>query len=217
MPQIQNPFLYITPRAEEDIVNMKELMNNLDGYIKNLKNGGIIILSGTYGSGKTLILNHLKRKLSKRKVSIESIDFNLNTKDKIRSIKGKKILMIDRFDLADTLKNDELNELLTSINEISERSVIFIISIIPELITRIFSLNEKFKDKAKIFEVSALGLNETRELIVSRLNEVRKEKSNSTEPFTEDEVKKIWEKAKGNPRMILLLCSTLYDLKMSEI
>ncbi|MCW1309645.1 MAG: P-loop NTPase fold protein, partial [Candidatus Nanoarchaeia archaeon] len=190
MPTVQNPFLYIVPRAEEDIINFRQFIENLDSTIKCMQTGGIIFISGPYGSGKTLILNHLKKKFSKENIEVISMDFNLNTMFKIKSLPlGKKmIVMIDRFDLADTLNNETLKKLLDSINEISSHNVIFIIAIIPELLTRIFALDEKIKNRAKILDVPLLNEKEIRELIVSRLNEIRKEKSDSIEPFTEEDI-----------------------------
>ena len=57
---------------------------------------------------------------------------------------------------------------------------------------------------------------EVKELVLSRLNEVRTTKTNDLSPFNERELTDIWKKSRGNPRMILLILANFYDIKMAE-
>ena len=63
-------------------------------------------------------------------------------------------------------------------------------------------------------KIPKLNFDEIKELIINRLNESREQPRNDLTPFTEDELRKIHMKAKGNPRLTLLLLKPLYEQKM---
>ncbi len=126
--------------------------------------------------------------------------------------KSKKIVSIDKFELSDVLSDTKLIKLINILLAKSKSGVGFIISCTPQTIVRLFSLSDKLRQYSKVFNVPKLTFNQAKQLIIIRLNNIRKQKSNSLSPFNEHQIKDIWKTSNGNPRMILLLCASLYEI-----
>jgi type II secretory pathway predicted ATPase ExeA len=210
----ENPFMAIIPREDEKVVGVnKQKIKELLAKAKN--KWTIFIVSGDYGSGKSLILAEIEKAL--KGFRIEHMIYSKEMIAGVRGLKGKKKLAvtIDKFDLAETSKDESFRGVLDLIAEAAESGIIFLISTTPKILSRAFSLSQKFKNVAIVYDVPPLNYEEARELVVARLNEARTKKSESLEPLTEAELREIWRKSNGNPRMILLLCAQFYDLKRS--
>ncbi len=63
----------------------------------------------------------------------------------------------------------------------------------------------------KVLEVPPLSFDEAKKLAIQRLDEVRSQGKGSLAPFTEDELRKVYNNSKGNPRLILMLLASLYE------
>lgn len=209
---MENPFMSIIPREEEKAVGVnkqqiKELLN------KNKGKWTVFIVSGEYGSGKSLVISEIEKQIKGAK--IEKIIYSREMGSGIRALREKKkiVVEIDKFELSETTKDETLRVLLDTVANVSEGGVTFIISVTPKTLSRLFSLSQKFKNTSIVYNMPPLSYEEAREMVVSRLNEVRNKDSASIEPFTDAELKEIWRKSNGNPRLILLLCATMFDLK----
>ena len=120
---------------------------------------------------------------------------------------------MDLIEVMDDLKVKKIIELILIA---TKTTVSFVISITPDQLDRMFSIESELKEAAIVHKMKPLSYNQTKDFILVRLNEARKEKSEKLDPFNEKEVKNIWHKSKGNPRMILLLCATIYDAKINQ-
>ncbi|HLE06801.1 MAG TPA: hypothetical protein VI790_05575, partial [Candidatus Nanoarchaeia archaeon] len=63
-------------------------------------------------------------------------------------------------------------------------------------------------------KIPLLPFDDAKKLVLMRLNSVRKEPISDLSPFTEKELRMIWKKSSGNPRLLLLLLMPLYDQRM---
>jgi hypothetical protein len=213
-----NPFLRIVPDKNEKIIDREKVSKELvEKTLKALKGGTLILLSADYGMGKSIITNHFIKSL-KKDIKIIEMGFSNFIADDIRNLpsetKNEILVIIDRFDLIDGMRNDDKNKVVNLILERGNKGLTFIVLCTPDVLNKIFGINPEFKKKGDIISIPSMTYEEAKELVISRLNETRRQKSQSLDPFTETEIKEIWKKSKGNPRMILLLCATLYDRKM---
>lgn len=218
---MMNPFLYIVPREEEKLVN-KEFLEDLKKKVdKVFKGGCIIILNGEYGSGKTLLADKVKEYILKNeKIELKYFFFVPQIAAQIKNLKEKEkeiFVIIDGFDLIMGVDDEVKKEILSEIYNKIESGISFLITCNEKTKNEIFEIFPKLKEKSEVLKIPPLSYEETKKLIIERLNEVRKEKSNSLEPFSEAEVRRIWERSRGNPRMVLLLCSSLFDAKAGII
>lgn len=218
----KNPFLSIVPRKTENIVALDKEVKQAKKMAKGIEKGKILFISGEYGSGKSLILKKLEKAIPKK---VEKKEFIANI-DLMNDLKGlpmeeamhkKLVVYIDRMDLIEVMKKKQVDRIVEMIIVGSEASVGFIISITPRVLNNLFKRYPDLKNKSSVYEMKPLSLKQTKELVLSRLNESRKKKSKKFEPFTKEEIEYVWKKSKGNPRMILLICATLYDAKMQEV
>jgi predicted ATPase len=99
---------------------------------------------------------------------------------------------------------------------LTEAGASFVISVNPKTILRLFDINKEFKNLSDIHTIKPLIFPEIKELVSSRLNETRTKKSDSLAPFNEEDIREIWKKSRGNPRMVLLILANLYDIKMAK-
>ena len=147
------------------------------------------------------------------------IEFNIaqDVLDKLYELreKGKeKIVIMDQFDLITGTQEDYVRNVLDVIKDKTIKGLTFVISLTPSTMKYITKLDKSFSNMTSTLEIPPLSYENAKKLVIERLNEVRKTKSDSLDPFTEEEFKHIYEKSKGNPRLILLLCSSLYDKKV---
>ncbi len=217
---MHNPFTYITPRENEEIIDRINVYNRLEKKILDtLIQGTIIFLEGDYGSGKSLLVQKLKKNLG-NKIKIITLDFTgmiLNDLRKLPLEKKREILVvIDRFDLSEGLSKENFEKLLDLILELKNRGLSFLLLLNNKTTKAIKKAKSRLKKEYSIIRIPALDYKFSKELIISRLNEIRKSKNESLEPFTEKEIKEVWRNSKGNPRMLLLLCENLFERKMKE-
>ncbi|MDD5182198.1 MAG: hypothetical protein PHC66_03440 [Candidatus Nanoarchaeia archaeon] len=215
-----NPFLSIVPRKGEKMfgISEKNILLMAEGVSKGRK---ILLISGDYGSGKSLIAEKIEKNIDSN-VKIEKWMFTVDLANQLRSLpieealKRKVAVFIDRFELSDVMDDTSLIKILKLIVEITKMGVSFIIDITPKTIMRLYDLNPEFKNISELYTVKPMIFQEVKELVLSRLNEIRTTRSSDISPFTERELMDIWKKSHGNPRMILLILANLYDIKMAE-
>ncbi len=220
--RIENPFLFIVPRKEDKIYGRKEFLEKVKKTVLDSLNDQVIVtINGEYGIGKTLFIERVVEGLKKRKsIKVFYFDFNLNTLNDLRNLPTEKelkkqiVVVIDRFELILSLSDILQKKILEMMVELCEAKITFIIATTDDLLKKIKSIEPRIKRYFKVLDVPKMSFEEAKELIVSRLNEIRPRKSDSLEPFTLKEVKHIYKVAKGNPRMILLLCASLLEEKI---
>jgi archaellum biogenesis ATPase FlaH len=212
----ENPFLSIVPRRNEDIIDMVSIVNELKELaIKALNGDVLIVLKGTYGSGKTIIAEQISRILKKKKIDVRRMPCTQEILNDVRSIPEERkkdiFVIIDGLDICMGMDETTINKFLNILMERSQKGLTFLMECTPEVLDLFNNTNPRFSSSSKIVDVTPMGYDEARELIVSRLNEIRAKKSDSIDPFTEEELKKYWKTSKGNPRMLLMLCQSIYD------
>jgi type II secretory pathway predicted ATPase ExeA len=188
------------------------------------KGKSILLIDGDYGSGKTLVAEKIEKALPSN-VKVERWMFSVDLANQIRSITMTEaleeerpspktvVIFIDRFELSDVMADKDIIKVLELMTEITKSGAGFVLSITPKAVMRLFEMSDRFKNISKIYKINPMTYPETKQLIVSRLNEIRIKKSDDLEPFTENEVKDIWKKSQGNPRMVLLILANLYDIR----
>lgn len=213
----ENPFLHIIPREGEKAVGLE--VDKIKKLLRSVvKENAIIVISGEYGSGKSLVVYAISKSLPK-KIIKHNFVFGIDLLGELKGIpietveKGKIVVFIDKFDLIEAFNDVKALELLDIISELTRAGVSFVIPTSAETYSRLSELSDEFRGIATVYHVPALTLEETKTLVIERLNEVRK-KSDRLFPFSEREIHKIWKTSHGNPRMILMICASLYEIKM---
>jgi archaellum biogenesis ATPase FlaH len=215
-----NPFLFITPRDKSD-----ELIGRFDFFekikktvLESLDKPVIVTINGDFGIGKSLFVKKAMQDLSaKKNLKLFYLDFNLNTLNDLRNMPTEKkigkqiVVLIDRFELLLSLSNNLQEKIVKLMNNLCEAKITLIITTSDDLLKKMAKMEAKLKKHFKVLNVPPINLNEAKKLIISRLDEVRKNNKGSIKPFTENEVKKIHKNAKGNPRIILMLLASLYE------
>ena len=97
---IDNPFIVITSTGEEEVVDRVEESIDLQLYINEvINNGGIILINGDPGVGKSTIINFVLRDIKKRDdIKVIKDSFTPSVLSKIKSLSketGKKLLVIE--------------------------------------------------------------------------------------------------------------------------
>ena len=198
----ENPFLYIVPKEEEKLIEFEGI--NVENIVEEINKGGIILIVGEHGSGKSQLIRELIKRTNGK-----LIGFTTNIIDEIRNTK-EKILYIEDFDLINGFSVEKQKRIISLISDKSEMGTTFVIECTPSIAKRF-----KFKNERE-FYMPKLTLDAAKKIIIERLNTVREEKSNDISPFTEKEIEEAWKKSNGNPRMLLMLLSTLYDIKVNK-
>lgn len=215
-----NPFLSIVPRKGEKMFGMSEksILLMAEGVSKGKK---LLLISGDYGSGKSIIADKIEKNLASD-VKIEKWMFSVDIANQLRSLpmeealRRKVAVFIDKFELSDVMDDKTLMKILQLMVDITKMGVSFVIDVNPKTVMRIYELDDAFKSLSELYTVKPLVFHEVKDLVLSRLNEVRTTKTQDLSPFSEKELMDVWKKSQGNPRMILLILANLYDIKMAE-
>lgn len=217
MTAVNNPFLSIVPRKGEKLIGVSD--NTLKNMIADVAKGRkILLVSGDYGSGKSIVTDKIEKNLPEN-IKQEKWMFSVDLANHIRSLPMEKaiersiVVFIDKFELSEVVDDKTLMKILELLVEMTKAGASFVISLTPKTIVRLFDINPALKGMSEIHSIKPLIFPEIKELVVSRLNEVRVKKSNDLAPFTEKELMEVWKKSKGNPRMILLILANFYDIK----
>lgn len=216
---MRNPFYNIMPRYKENMVGGKATMSRLENELKTVREKGkILILVGEHGSGRSLIIQKFKDVLRRKRMKIYEKDFSLRLLEELRTHgtakKRKSIFcIIDKFDYYCGLDLPILKKIINLMVDVNDLGVNFLLVMTPNTLNELSKLNGRFKARTRITNIPPLNFEQAKKMVLNRLNEVRRKKDNSLEPFTEEEIRHIWKKAKGNPRMILLICASLFDAK----
>jgi replication-associated recombination protein RarA len=213
----KNPFLSIVPRKGEEMIGFNK--SKIDEFVTSILRGRkLLLVGGEHGSGKSMITDYIKNKLPSN-IRVHKLMFMVDLVNELRNIPfhgtpaEKTVVFIDKFELCDVIDDKKLEKILELIVERSESGVSFVISLTPKTTYRLFSLSEKFKNMASIYTLPPLLYPQVVQLVISRLNEVRTKPVDSIKPFTDAELKNVYDKSRGNPRMILLILASLYDIK----
>jgi len=210
-----NPFIHIVPRESEELIDRLALLSALINSTREiLESGGILVLQGEPGSGKTLLISKVKKEFGK-KTRIKELILTKGLINELRGVEKNELVIIDKFELCEGFKKEELRGLLEKIVSLSNEGVSFLIKITPNALTKCEKASGDFKERIKVYSMPRLSLEQGVELVKARLNEVRRKRMDSLHPFTKAELRKLWERADGNPRMLLMLCAMLYDQKTS--
>jgi len=210
----KNPFFSIEPRKEHIFgIDLKKLKD----YAKRLAKGGtLVIISGEHGAGKSAVSMKLESELPK---SIKKIKLlcSLNLKKELKSLKAKKktVVFIEKFFICLSLKENDIRTIVNDVADMIHSGLSFVITAPPPLAASIPYMSNRLNN-VLVFDIPPLSLGDTKKMVSLRLNEVRRKKSDKIEPFTENEILQVWRNANGNPKMILLLCASLYDAKGSS-
>ena len=145
------------------------------------------------------------------------MDIGQDIIENVYSLKEKNkdiVVFIDQADLFIGMEKEYLKNFIETIKTKSIEGITFVMTMTEKTFNTFSKIDNQFENISRKMELPPLSYQHALDLIMSRLDEVRKNKKQSLEPFTEEEIKSIYNKSNGNPRLILLLCSTLYDKKM---
>ncbi|MCD6547237.1 MAG: ATP-binding protein [Nanoarchaeota archaeon] len=219
---IENPFYSIAHKGDEKIIMPASEIKKIKDLAKKVCKNNILFVVGEPGSGKSLVEKELEKAIPKN-YGVRKLLFTVDLLNELRALpsevvlrKKKFIVFIDKFELSDVVDDKKLKKILDVISETSKAGVGFVISCLPQTLARVFEISDELKKSSIVYNVPRLTYEQAKMLVISRLNSVRKKKSNSIEPFTEHELKSIWRTSNGNPRMILLLCANIYENKKSD-
>jgi len=210
---MDNPFNLLVPRDDELMIN-ESFLKELSAKIKErVKNRRFVVLEGDYGSGKSLYLKRLYKRLKTKK---QMLDF---TEVIITVLEGKvpeknKSLFILNFDLMNGFNDDQVYRLSEALLKLTSEGMILLVGCRRETLKRLYEVNPLIRSKTNRLRVPSLSFDEVKELVLNRLNEVRPKSKDSLEPFSVKELKTVWRKANGNPRLIMLLLAPLYEQRM---
>jgi ABC-type lipoprotein export system ATPase subunit len=178
-----------------------------------VKNNRLIILEGDYGSGKSLYFNRLYKRLKTKKDLIEFSDGIITVLESKVPVKNKT-LFINNFDLLHGLTEPQVIKLSALIVKLLDEEMIILIACRKDTVNLLLKANPLLHSKVNRVKLPGLSFDEARELVINRLNESRKKKSNDLTPFNKNELELFWHKSNGNPRMLLMLLSPLYEQRM---
>ena len=125
---------------------------------------------------------------------------------------GKQIIVvIDKFELLLSLSNNLQEKIVQLMNDLCKAKITLIITSTDDLLKKMTKMDAELKKYFKVLEVPPISFAEAKKLAIQRLDEARTKGKGSLSPFTEDELKKVYDNSKGNPRLILMLLASLYE------
>ncbi len=215
-----NPFISIT-YSENDILvdRVNERIEILILINEAMEHGGIIVLQGAPGMGKSTLLTAIEKELEKSKnIDVIREEFTPMVYNKIRNLDikppKKLVIELDDFNNIEMLEKLSQQRVIDLLYNLSQKIAVLIVE------NREDGVEKALKSQCKQFKkynLAGLSKEDLKQIVINRLNSVRAIKSDSLEPFTEAEYEKIYKKARGNPRIALLICSALYDQKTNNI
>ena len=215
-----NPFVSITFNEKDIVVDRVNEKVDLQLAInKILASGGIIVLKGRPGAGKSTLIGVVLRDLRKsRKIDVVEEDFTPTVYNMIRSLdvhtQKRKLVILGDFNNIELIDKSSQQKIVDMIYSMSRNVAMILIE------NRDAGVEKEFKKLGRNFEnleLGGLSKSDLRKIVVNRLNSIKKKSSDSLEPFTEDEYEKIYRKSGGNPRIALLICSAIYDQKSTRV
>ncbi len=206
----KNPFVFVAPRKDEFAPERKKIVDEIKKQIKGKH--FFFIIYGERGVGRTLILKMLIKDLK----NVEEYKFGPRILTSLKERAQKKKKSTIAIETVELTSKEFLEKIMNELLKLYKAGNSILITTTPETYEFIIS-NKDLKKVVKSYRLKGLTYDQAKAMVISRLNEVRKKKSNSLEPFTEKELKHIWLKARGNPRLILLICSFLYQNKMESV
>jgi predicted AAA+ superfamily ATPase len=215
-----NPFISITYSNDDVVVDrVNERIEVLILINEAIEYGGIVVVRGAPGTGKSTLLGTIEKELKKSSnVEIIKEEFTPAVYNKIRNINlgtsKKLVLILDDFNNIEMLDNFNQQRVIDLLYNLGQKAAIILVENRVEGVEKEL---EKQNKKFKRYELDGLSREDIKQIIINRLNTVRSTKSESLEPFTQVEYEKIYKKSRGNPRIALLICSALYDQKTNNI
>ncbi|MGC8681987.1 MAG: AAA family ATPase [Candidatus Acidifodinimicrobium sp.] len=215
---LNNPFIVITSTENDKVVDRVRERAELQLAINDLlhKNGGIIVVYGPPGIGKSTIINWVAADLKRKEdLSVMKEEFGLTVFNKLKTFNippdKKAIMILDDFNNLDLLDRQTQNKILDLIIELSKKIVVIVVDNRDKPVHK--QLSSLGKEAVKELKVESMNKNDILQMIANRLNLVRPVPSSDIAPFTKEEIDKIYHKSDGNPRVVLLILSTLFDKK----
>ncbi len=215
-----NPFISITYSKDDTIVDrVNERIELLILLNEAMDHGGVIILKGAPGMGKSTLIGAVQNELEKSsRINIIKEEFTPTVYNEIRGIENspekKTLIILDDFNNIEMLDRLSQQKVIDMVYKISQNIAVMLIE------NRDEGVEKELETQGKLFKKLTLGglsKEDIKQVILNRLNIARKTKSDSLSPFNPIELDKIYKKAKGNPRITLLICSALYDQKTNTI
>jgi len=210
---MDNPFNLVVPRDEEELIN-EDFLKKLSADIKKrVSDRRFIVLEGYYGTGKSLYLKRLYKRLKTKKQELDFTEVIVTVLEGKVPVKNKS-LFIKNFDLMQGLNDDQVFRLAQAILKLTKEGMIILAACRKETLKKLYEANPLIRSKTNRIALPSLSFEQVRDLIIKRLNEFRPKPNESLEPFTISELRVIWRKAKGNPRLIMLLLAPLFEQRM---
>ena len=215
-----NPFISITYSKNDTVVDrVNERIELLILINEALDHGGITVIKGAPGMGKSTLVGVLENELKKpNKIEIIKEEFTPVVYNKIRNLDvgiGKKVLLIlDDFNNIEMIDKLSQQRVIDLIYNLSQRAAIMLVENRDDGVER--ELEKQGKNFRK-YELKGLSKETMKQIVINRLNGGKNTRSESVTPFTNSEFDKIYNKSRGNPRIALLICSAMYDQKTNNI
>ena len=200
-----NPFLAIAPKKEHKLIGLDK--KKVRDFAKQLAKGGsIVVISGSHGSGKSAVSLKIEKELPKMIKKIKLV-CSPSLAEELKGLKAKRrnVVFIEKFSMCLALGESTLRNILDMVGSMLDKGVSFVVTSTPELTATMPFLSDKLKHML-VFDIPSMSLEDAKQFIASRLG-------GGLGPFTENEILQIWKTSNGNPKMMLLLCASLYEAK----
>lgn len=129
-------------------------------------------------------------------------------------------VFVDEFEDVSKLKGVKLTNYLLTLNTLinNQRRWAIIVSLTGEALNKIKEESPPLYDRLVSFRISLSPLNEekAKKLTINYLNLARDKKEDSTAPFSEKSIKKIWSISKGNYRSFIRLAHKSIEYAISN-